>query len=609
MNFFKLLGRFIPLVKWRIIVYILLNIVSSLCSAFTFMAIVPLLNVLFGISDSRFSFMDPATISSYSEAIDVALNNIMFRLQEQINISGPLPTLAMIGGFVVLMSFLANVISYFAYWVRIPIRTGISRDLRRDAYSRIIRMKLTAFSDSNRGDFVARMTNDVEEIEYGIGSTLDMLIKDPVAIIVFIVAMAGISAPLTWSSMLLVLIGSMLILLLGRRMRTISFKAQTLRGRILSIFEQSVGGIQTIKAFNAEDGFEARFSKLNDETRATFNKQNRFYSLAWPCTDFLLICIIVLVLYIGGSFIFAKESPFTASQLIAFLAIFYSMISPMRDMMKCTFGIRKAMASVDRLEKVNGLEQESDSGTELSGQDSESIVSFKGVSFSYGEKVVLSDVSFSIPRGKKSVIVGNTGSGKTTIAKLIMKFIRPDKGDYYFNGEDAFAVRSGAIRQKIGYISQEPVLFNDSVFNNIAFANEGISRKDVEKVCESIGLDKVIKEMENGYDTIIGDRGTKLSGGQKQCICIARTLLSGADFLILDEATNSLDIMSEKMVKEAIEACSQGMTILEITHQVDTMLRADWVIALEKGHVIEEGAPSELAKRDGYVSRISGLYR
>ena len=310
MNFLKLLGRFIPIFKWRIIAYILLNVLASICSAFSFMAVIPLLKVLFGLSDTTFEYINLATIHSYSEWVDALVNNVMYLLQEQITLHGPIRALMLIGVFILTMSFLSNVISYFAYWVRIPIRTGISRDLRRDAYAKILNMKLPAFSNENRGDFVSRMTNDVEEIDYGIGSTLDMLIKDPVNVVVLVVAMSGISGSLTIYSLILATISAVIVFMLGKYMTTISLKAQALKGKLLSAFEQTVGGLSTVKAFNAEGRFASCFSKVNNDARNAFNKSNRYYSIAWPSMDFFLTFSLVLMLCIGGRLIFSGEPLF-----------------------------------------------------------------------------------------------------------------------------------------------------------------------------------------------------------------------------------------------------------------------------------------------------------
>ena len=536
------------------------------------------------------------------------VNNVMYLLQEQITLHGPVRALMLIGAFILTMSFLSNVISYFAYWVRIPIRTGISRDLRRDAYAKILNMKLPAFSNENRGDFVSRMTSDVEEIDFGIGSTLDMLIKDPVNVIVLIVAMSGISSMLTSYSLILATISAVIVFLLGKHMTTISLKAQSLKGKILSAFEQTVGGLSTVKAFNAEKRFADRFSVVNNEARNTFNKSNRYYSIAWPSMDFFLTLALVLMLCIGGRLIFSGSSSLQASSLIGFLIIFFSIISPMRDMLKCTFGIRKAIASLNRLEKVSGIETEEDNGEQLTPVDNEPALSFKNVSMSYEGRLILDDISFSVQKQQKIAIIGNAGAGKTTIAKLATRFIEPSSGAIYLFGQDISTLKKSELRRQVCYIGQDTTLFNDSILNNITLLSDTISQEQVERVTKLLGIHDYIMGLTDQYETIIGDRGLKLSGGQKQCLCIARALLSNPSVIIFDESTASLDAETESIVQSAISSCQGDKTLLVISHQKTNILSANKVVAISRGTVVEEGAPSELLTGGGYLESLSKLW-
>lgn len=389
MDFFRLIFRFIPEYKGRITAYVLMNFVASVFSVFSFIALIPLIQLLFGLSDETFEYVETKGLSSFNGFLDAAKNNIMYYLQEQMAVNGKEWVLFAIGGFVVLMSFLFNIVSYFAYWVRIPIRTGISRSLRQDAYNRIVNMPVLAFSKENRGDFVSRMTIDVDEIDFGIGTTLDMFIKDPIQIIVYIVTMISISANLTIYGMALLLVICSIILYLGRIMQRITFQAQTNRGKILSMYEQTIGVLPVVKSYSTERDFSEKFSVLNYETQRIFNKQNRFYSLAWSCTDFSLVATIVLILCISGGLILNGESTIGPATLIAFLGVFYSLIAPMRDLMKCTFGIRKAMASLERLNRVLRIEQESDSVKEelVVRHTDEPVIELRGVSFRYGKYI------------------------------------------------------------------------------------------------------------------------------------------------------------------------------------------------------------------------------
>lgn len=608
MNFLKLLARFIPIFKWRILAYILLNVLASICSAFSFMAVIPLLNVLFGLSDATFEYIDLTSVNSYSEWIDSLVNNAMFLLQEQIALHGHTRALMLIGAFILTMSFLSNIISYFAYWVRIPIRTGISRDLRKDAYAKILNMNLPAFSNENRGDFVSRMTSDVEEIDFGIGSTLDMLIKDPVNVIVLVVAMSGISGSLTLYALILATISAVIVFMLGKFMTTISFKAQALKGKLLSAFEQTVGGLATIKAFSAEGRFAGDFSEVNNEARNTFNKSNRYYSIAWPSMDFFLTLALVLMLCIGGSLIFSGESSLQASELIGFLIIFFSIISPMRDMLKCTFGIRKAIASLNRFEKISGIETENDEGASFMPSDNAPILSFDHVAMSYDGISILKNVSFHVDRQRRVAIIGNAGAGKTTIAKLATRFVNPTSGKIYFCGQDISSLKKSELRKHICYIGQDTTLFNDSIRNNITLLSDAIADDEVIRVTTLLGIHDYIMELPDKYDTTVGDRGLKLSGGQKQCLCIARALLCNPSIIIFDESTAALDAETERVVQSAISACQGDKTILVISHQKTNILSADKVVAISEGHVVEEGAPDSLLKKDGYLAALSKLW-
>lgn len=607
MHFLRLLGRFIPKFKWRILAYIFLNVVSSICSAFSFMAVIPLLKVLFGLSKETFEYIDFSSVNSYGEAVNLLVNNSLYALQQQISIHDPARALLLIGAFIIMMSLLSNVISYFAYWVRIPIRTGISKDLRRSAYSQILHMKTSSFTNENKGDFVSRMTNDVEEIEYGIGSTLDMLIKDPVKIIVLVIAMMGISNSLTVYALILTVVSSIIVFLLGKRMTAISLKAQSLRGKILSTFEQAVGALPTIKAFNAERRFEIAFASINDETRRTFNKQNRYYSIAWPSMDFFLTCALVLILCIGGEIIFEGKSSLQASELIGFLIIFQSLISPMRDMLKCTFGIRKAIASANRIKKISNVECESTSGGKINLEDSVFAIRFEGVKKSYDNIPILNDVSLCIRKGENVAIVGNTGAGKSTIAMLITRMISPDSGKILIGDIDISCASIESLRYNVCYIGQDTTLFNDTIFNNITLLSEA-TKVDVVKAAKAVGIHDFIEALPDKYETIVGDRGLKLSGGQKQCISIARAILTKPQILILDESTAALDAGNRLRVDNAIRNLMHGKTTLTISHQSGSIMSADRVIAIAGGHVVEEGIPTELLATDGYLSAISKLW-
>lgn len=586
MDFFKLLCRFIPLYKWRILAYVVLNIVCSICNVFSFIAIIPLLQILFGVSDESFSLVNSSEITSYDSALDAAKNNVLYFLQEQITTHGTIWVLFAIGAFVLTMSLLFNVISYFAYWVRIPIRTGISKELRKDAYNKILQIPVLSFSKENRGDFVSRMTSDIEEIEYGIGTTLDMLIKDPVQIIVYITTLVGLSAVLTGYAMSMLVAVVVIVLLIGKWMKKISHKAQSQRGQVLSFFEQTLGALHIIKAYNVTDGFRSRFASLNGSITNTFNRQNRFYSLAWPCTDFLIVLIIVCMMCVGGNLILTGKSSIGPATFIGFLCVFYSLNAPMRDLMKCTFGIRKAIASVERLNKVLHINDEQlttespNNNIALNLDLSRPLWELQNISFAYGVSPLWKDLNLQIFPNQHTLIVGNVGSGKSSLACLLIRFFEPASGKILFYGQDVKDIDKTYIREQVSYASQTPILLNDSIFNNIVFGDDSFTMDDVIEVSKNVHIHDFIMSLPDKYDTIIGDRGSLLSGGQKQCISLARALIRKKPILIMDEVTSSLDKELMRNVYEFIHNSPDIKSIIEIAHHDLSESNADRCIDL-----------------------------
>ena len=607
MDFFRLVLRFIPEYKGRITAYVLMNFIASVFSVFSFIALIPLIQLLFGLSDETFEYVETQGLSSYNGILDAAKNNIMYYLQEQIAVHGKTWVLFAIGGFVVFMSFLFNIVSYFAYWVRIPIRTGISRSLRQDAYNKIVNMPVLAFSKENRGDFVSRMTSDVDEIDFGIGTTLDMFVKDPIQIIVYIITMVGISANLTMYGIVLLLVICSIILYWGRIMQRITFQAQTNRGKILSMYEQTIGVLPVVKSYCTEHDFSEKFSMLNYDTQRIFNKQNRFYTLAWTCTDFSLVAIIVLILCVSGELVLNGQSSIGPATLIAFLGVFYSLIAPMRDLMKCTFGIRKAMASLERLNRVLCIEQESDSDKEqlILRHIDEPIIELRGVSFRYENDDVLKNVSIKVKYGEKIAILGSTGSGKSTLAGIISQLYSQNEGEVLINGKKICMYSVSSIRKNVSYVIQDPLLMQDTIYYNITVGNRQYSKEDVVKAAQKAHIHDFIMSLPFQYETIIGDRGTLLSSGQKQCIALARAFLKDAPIMIIDEATSALDPELEALVLNELWDSTSIKTTLNITHRVSMSLDADYVYVMNEGRIVEEGTPKQLLVQDGLYRSLA----
>lgn len=609
MDFIRLLVRFIPQYKGRIIAYILLNFLCSICSVFSFIAIIPLVQILFKLSENTFVYISTQDVHSLSDILDITKNNIMFYLQEQIYVYGEYKVLLMIGGFVILMSFLFNFISYFAYWIRIPIRTGISRDLRRDAYDKITNMPINAFSKENRGDFVSRMTSDVEEAEYGIGTTLDMFIKDPIQIIVYTITMFGMSSQLALYAIIMISIVCFLVLFLGQIMQRISFDAQNNRGKILSLFEQTLGVLPIMKSFNSQQTFRDKFNKLNIYSQKVFNRQHRFYSLAWPSTDFLITIIIILMLCLGGKLILSGTSTINPAVLIGFLSVLYSIIPPIRDMMKCTFGIRKAMASVVRLNKILNIEDE------IINEEKNSLYLFydipvleiKELTFKYDAEIILENISLKVYKNQKVAILGSTGSGKSTLLSLLMRLNDNYDGTILISNKNINTYNSHTIREHIAYVPQTPMLLNDSINNNITLNNKTYTENDIIEAAKKAHIHDFITSLTDKYETIIGDRGCNLSGGQQQCISLARAFIKDAPILIMDEGTSSLDTKLETSVMSTLFNNMSDKTMIVISHKISTVLNADYIYILNHGKIIDGGTPKELYNKEGYFRSMANL--
>ena len=607
MDFFRLIIRFIPEYKGRITAYVLMNFIASVFSVFSFIALIPLIQILFGLSEETFEYVETQSVSSYNGFLDAAKNNIMYYLQEQIAVNGKTWVLFSIGGFVVLMSFLFNIVSYFAYWVRIPIRTGISRSLRQDAYNKIVNMPVLAFSKENRGDFVSRMTSDVDEIDFGIGTTLDMFIKDPIQIIVYIVTMVSLSANLTMYGIVLLLLVCTIILYLGKIMQRITFQAQTNRGKILSMYEQTIGILPIVKSYCTEQNFSKKFSILNYDTQRIFNKQNRFYTLAWTCTDFSLVTIIVMILCVSGKLILNGQSNIGPASLIAFLGVFYSLIAPMRDLMKCTFGIRKAMASLERLNRVLRIEQESDSTKKelIIHHTDNPIIELRGVTFNYENDDVLKKVTIKVKNGNTVAILGSTGSGKSTLAGLLSLLYNIKEGEFLLNGKDVNAYSVSTVRKNISYVVQDPLLIQETILYNITLGNKSYTKDDVVRAAKKAHIHDFIMSLPLQYETVIGDRGTLLSSGQKQCVALARAFIKDAPIFIMDEATSALDPELENLILNELTSVPLRKTLIIITHRVSTSLSADYVYVIDDGTIVEEGTPKQLYDNDGLYRSLA----
>lgn len=600
-DFLKLFCKYVPPYLWRIAINIILSLISSVFSVFSFAAIIPVLQILFGISNEVLEPVSFSEVHSYASFLEISKSNALYFLQQQIAENGTTVSLLLISLFVFIMSLLANTTSYFATFVRVPVRTGILRDIRNELYRKITLMPIGYFEKDNRGDVMIRLTNDAEEVDYSLGSLMDILIKNPTKIIVYLATLFSITASLTWYSMGLLLICIFVLVVVGYVLKKYALVGQIHRGKLLSKFDESLALLLNIKAYNSEARMISSFKEVSNSTRKAFNRTNRHYSLVFPLSDFTVTAVMALLLYYGGKLILAGESTLGAEEFIYFLIVFSSIIPCISDIARAGYGIRKAQASVDRINTVLNVPEnelqvslvDNTSNAELA-DGSYPALELRTVSYSYGKGLskAVNGVSFSIEKGSKVAIIGHTGSGKSTLAKLLPRFLEYSEGDINLFGCNIRQIELGALRDNIAYVSQDSMLFNHTVFYNIAFGNPNAEMADVIRVSQSLGLHEFIMSLPSGYDTVVGDRGTCLSGGQKQCISLARALLKQAPILILDEATSALDLETEHKVMNAIDEI-QGLTKIIITHKLSLVKDCDHIIVMQNGKVIQAGSPAD----------------
>ena len=609
MRFLKLLGKHLPPYKGHLLLYILFTILTAVFSVFSFSAVIPLLQILFGMSDSSFALQSVSAGLSFSDTMEVFENNILYGIQEQIAAHGAGRGLLLVGLFIIGTSLLANVCSYFADFFRIPIRTGVLRDIRKGMYGKILTVSTGFLSGDNRGDAVSRMTSDALEYEWCIANTLNMLVKDPIKIIIYLITLFTISWKLALLALALLCACAVVVALIGYPIKRIAHRGQSERGQILSGFDETLANVPVIKAYTSEKSFFNRFSAINERNRSTFNRLNRVIALVTSVTDFLVMASIAVLLWVGGGQILADTSAVGPSEFIYFLLVFYSIVKPTTDMANSAYGIRKCMASVERVDKIMNLATSSDDIRcpedlpEDSGDGS--AVEFRNVAFGYADgKPLFENISFSVRKGETFALVGHTGAGKTTAASLLLRFFDPSEGEILMNGRDIRNVKAEDLRSRIGYVSQDTVLFNDTVFNNISLGNESTTIEQVMDAARKAGIHDFIMTLPEQYDTVVGDRGVRLSGGQKQCLSIARAMLKNAPVLLLDEATSALDTESERFVQDALETLKEGRTTIIISHRPSAIRSADRVCVIDGGKIVESGTPAELAVQAGPFARM-----
>ena len=612
-DIFMLIRRFIaPYYKGYLSLAVLFNILSALLNLVAFALVMPILNILFQIEERvttyiPFSSLDLTTQAGWSQMKEVVTNNFGYFVSQLIETEGASYTLIILGIYLVLMTLLKVGATYLGGFFLVPIRTGVVRDLRNQLNAKILALPLGFFSEERKGDVLARITGDVGEVENSVMSSLDLLLKNPILIFVYLGSMLVISWQLTLFVFLVLPIAGFVMGRVGKSLKRTSLEAQNQWGQLISQVEETLGGLRIVKAFTAEEFVDKRFRDSNEEYRQTVIGVNRRQLLAHPVSELLGTATIAIVLWYGGSLILNRDSSIDASTFIYYLVIFYSLINPLKDLSKGAYAIRRGMGSMERVDRILQAESTITDPAQPKPVVFNEAIRLEKVSFRYAEEWVLRDVDLTIRKGQTVALVGHSGSGKSTLVDLIPRFYDVVEGRITIDGTDIREVAVADLRRLMGNVNQEPILFNASVFENIAFGVEGATLERVRQAAEVAHADEFINEMPAGYDTNIGDRGGKLSGGQRQRLSIARAVYKNPPILILDEATSALDTKSERLVQSALDHLMEGRTTIVIAHRLSTIIHADVICVVDDGRIVEQGTHDELLALGGHYAKLHAI--